>query len=146
MNLASDTKLRVRYAETDQMGIVYHSNYIIWFEVGRTELFREIGLPYTVFEEQGLALAVIEATCRYRQPAMYDDELLIHTQVEEFSSRKVTFSYTIRKDSLLLTEGKTTHIFLNKEGRVVDIRKYSIWEQVLAKIPELNKERTYRSK
>lgn len=146
MNLASDTKLRVRYAETDQMGIVYHSNYIIWFEVGRTELFREIGLPYTVFEEQGLALAVIEATCRYRQPAKYDDELLIHTQVEEFSSRKVTFSYSIRKDSLLLTEGKTTHIFLNKEGRVVDIRKYSIWEQVLAKIPELNKERTYRSK
>ncbi|WP_434512463.1 acyl-CoA thioesterase [Desulfitobacterium sp. AusDCA] len=144
MNLAADTKIRVRYAETDQMGIVYHSNYIIWFEVGRTELFREMGLPYTLFEEQGLALAVIEATCRYRQSARYDDELMIHTQVEEFSSRKVIFSYQITKDSLLLTEGKTSHIFLNKEGKIVDIRKYPIWEQVLAKIPELNKERTYR--
>lgn len=146
MTLASETKLRVRYAETDQMGIVYHSNYIIWFELGRTELFREIGLPYTRFEEQGLALAVIEVTCRYRQPAKYDDELQIYTQVEEFSSRKVTFSYKIRKDNLLLTEGKTTHIFLNKEGKIVDIRKYPIWEQVLAKIPELNKERTYHLK
>lgn len=139
MSISAETKLRVRYAETDQMGIVYHSNYLIWFEVGRTELFRDIDLPYTVFEDQGLGLAVIEATCRYRRPARYDDDLLIITQVDEFSSRRVVFSYQVRKDDHLLTEGKTVHMFINKEGRVVDARNYPVWEQVLAKIPSLEK-------
>ena len=139
MSISAETKLRVRYAETDQMGIVYHSNYLIWFEVGRTELFRDIDLPYTVFEDQGLGLAVIEATCRYRRPARYDDDLLIITQIDEFSSRRVVFSYQVRKDDHLLTEGKTVHMFINKEGRVVDARNYPVWEQVLAKIPSLEK-------
>lgn len=139
MSISAETKLRVRYAETDQMGIVYHSNYLIWFEVGRTELFRDIDLPYTVFEDQGLGLAVIEATCRYRRPARYDDDLLIITQIDEFSSRRVVFSYQVRKDDHLLTEGKTVHMFINKEGRVVDARNYPVWEQVLARIPSLEK-------
>lgn len=139
MSISAETKLRVRYAETDQMGIVYHSNYLIWFEVGRTELFRDIDLPYTVFEDQGLGLAVIEATCRYRRPARYDDDLLIITQIDEFSSRRVVFSYQVRKNDHLLTEGKTVHMFINKEGRVVDARNYPVWEQVLARIPSLEK-------
>lgn len=100
MSLFSETKLRVRYAETDQMGIVYHSNYLIWFEVGRTELFRNLGLPYTVFEEQGLSLAVVEASCRYRQPAKYDDELVVYTRLEKFTSRIIKFSYQVMMEDI----------------------------------------------
>lgn len=139
MSLFSETKLRVRYAETDQMGIVYHSNYLIWFEVGRTELFRNLGLPYTLFEEQGLSLAVIEASCRYRQPAKYDDELVVCTHLEKFTSRIITFSYKVMKENILLTDGKTSHVFLNKKGRVEDVRKYPVWEDILVKIPALKK-------
>lgn len=135
MSLSSETKLRVRYAETDQMGVVYHSNYLIWFEVGRTELFRNLGLPYTIFEEQGLSLAVVEASCRYRRPAKYDDELVVYTHMENLSSRIITFSYKVLKGTILLTEGKTSHVFLDQEGRVANVRKYPVWEQVLAKIP-----------
>ncbi|AHF06944.1 acyl-CoA thioesterase [Desulfitobacterium metallireducens] len=137
MSLFSETKLRVRYAETDQMGIVYHSNYLIWFEVGRTELFRNLGLPYTVFEEQGLSLAVVEASCRYRQPAKYDDELVVYTRLEKFTSRIIKFSYQVMMEDILLTDGKTSHVFLNKEGRVADVRKYRVWKEVATKIPSL---------
>jgi acyl-CoA thioester hydrolase len=129
--LTNQTPIRVRYAETDQMGIVYHSNYLIWFEVGRTELFREAGLPYTLFEEQGLGLAVIEASCRYRRPALYDDNLIIKTNLEEFSSRKVTFIYQVIRDNTLLAEGKTVHVFMNRDGKSIDARPYKIWQKVI---------------
>jgi acyl-CoA thioester hydrolase len=132
MFLSARTPLRVRYAETDQMGVVYHSNYLIWFEVGRAELFREVGLPYTKFEEQGLTLAVVEASCRYRRAALYDDNLIIVTKVDSFSSRKVTFTYQVFREETLLAEGKTVHIFINKEGKVSDARSYPIWQEVLS--------------
>lgn len=135
MILTNQTPLRVRYAETDQMGIVYHSNYLVWFEVGRSELFRELGLPYTLFEEEGLGLAVVEASCCYRRPARYDDELIIETRVEEFLSRKVTFSYRILRDETVLAEGKTVHVFINREGKITDARNYPIWQEVLRVIP-----------
>lgn len=128
MGLTSETRLRVRYAETDQMGIVYHSNYLIWFEVGRSELFRELDLPYTMFEEQGLGLAVVEASCRYRKPTHYDDELIIVTEVEQMTSKKIIFSYKVFREKTLLAEGKTLHVFINKEGRSTDVRNHSIWQ------------------
>lgn len=128
MGLTSKTRLRVRYAETDQMGIVYHSNYLIWFEVGRSELFRELNLPYTMFEEQGLGLAVVEASCKYRKPTHYDDELIIVTEIEHMTSKKVIFSYSVFREKTLLAEGKTFHLFINKEGRSTDVRNYSIWQ------------------
>lgn len=128
MGLTSKTRLRVRYAETDQMGIVYHSNYLIWFEVGRSELFRELNLPYTMFEKQGLGLAVVEANCRYRKPTHYDDELIIVTEIADMTSRKITFSYEVFREKTLLAEGKTVHVFINKEGRSTDLRKNSIWQ------------------
>ena len=131
MEFKAQTRLRVRYAETDQMGIVYHSNYFIWFEVGRSDLFRELNLPYTMFEEQGLGLTVIEASCRYRQPARYDDEVIISTHVK-ISSRKVTFSYLVYRESTLLVEGKTIHVFVNKQGRAVDARSHGLWQQLQA--------------
>lgn len=128
MLLTYQTKVRVRYAETDQMGIVYHSNYLIWFEVGRVELLRNAGLAYTTFEKQGLSVAVVEATCRYRRPALYDDELTIEASLESFSSRKLTFSYKIMRDETLLAEGQTVHVFVDRNGRSRDARKYPIWK------------------
>ena len=130
MGLFSKTCLRVRYAETDQMGIVYHSNYLIWFEVGRSVLFRDLNLPYTEFEKQGLGLAVIEANCRYRKPTHYDDELVIVTQIDKMTSRSITFSYHAYRKEILVAEGKTVHIFINQEGRPADVRKYAIWQRL----------------
>jgi len=128
--LSSNTNLRVRYAETDQMGIVYHSNYLIWFEVGRSELFRDLNLPYTEFEKQGLGLAVVEANCRYRKPTRYDDELVIVTKVESMTSRSVTFTYHVYRDETLVADGKTVHVFINQNGRPSDVRKYEIWQRL----------------
>ncbi|MGC7873091.1 acyl-CoA thioesterase [Desulfosporosinus sp. SYSU MS00001] len=130
MGLSGKSRLRVRYAETDQMGIVYHANYLIWFEVGRSEFFRDLNLPYTKFEEQGFSLAVIEANCRYRKPAHYDDELEIITTIEKITSRSVTFLYEIYRDNTLLAQGKTAHLFINKEGRHTDIRNTELWTQI----------------
>ncbi len=130
MGLSSTTRLRVRYAETDKMGIVYHANYLVWFEVGRSDLFRELHLPYTEFEEQGLGLAVIEASCRYRKPAHYDDELVIITEVDHMSSRSARFCYHVYREDILLAEGKTVHAFINVEGRSADARRYAIWNKL----------------
>ena len=132
MGLSSETRLRVRYSETDQMGIVYHANYLVWFEVGRSELFRELDLPYTQFEEQGLGLAVIEVSCLYRKPSHYDDELVIVTGLDHMSSRSARFHYHIYREETLLAEGKTVHVFLNTEGRIADVRRYAIWTRLQA--------------
>jgi len=130
MELSSKTSIRVRYAETDQMGIVYHSNYLIWFEVGRTELFRGLHLPYTEFEKQGLGLAVVEANCRYRKPTHYDEELVIVTEIEKITSRGINFAYHVYHDETLVAEGKTVHVFINQEGRPADVRKFEIWPRL----------------
>jgi len=142
MGLSSKTHLRVRYAETDQMGIVYHSNYLIWFEVGRSQLFRDLNLPYTEFEKQGLGLAVVEANCRYRKPAHYDDELVIVTVIEKMTIRSVSFSYLVYRDETLLVEGKTVHLFINKEGHLANVRKYEIWQHLQ---PVLEKQEASKS-
>ncbi|SPF45499.1 putative enzyme [Candidatus Desulfosporosinus infrequens] len=136
--LSSKTSLRVRYSETDQMGIVYHANYLVWFEVGRSELFRELNLPYTQFEEQGLGLAVIEASCRYRKPSRYDDELVIITGIEHMSARGASFSYSVYREETLMAEGKTVHVFVDKDGRPANVRKFAIW-QLLKPILEKQK-------
>lgn len=130
MELSCKTRLRVRYSETDQMGIVYHANYLVWFEVGRSELFRGLDLSYTQFEEQGLGLAVIEASCRYRRPSKYDDELVIITRLDHISSRSARFYYHVYREETILAEGKTVHVFINKDGRVADVRQYAIWTRL----------------
>ncbi len=139
MELSSKTHVRVRYSETDQMGIVYHSNYLVWFEVGRAELFRGLDLPYTKIDEQGLGLAIIEANCHYRQPARYDDDLVIITRLDHISARSVRFYYRIYREETLLAEGKTVHVFINKEGRLADVRRYVFWTRMQA-IIEKHKE------
>jgi acyl-CoA thioester hydrolase len=112
------TEARVRYAETDQMGIVYYANYLVWFEIGRVELLRSLGHAYAALEvNHGLILPVVEATCRYRAPARYDDEILIETRPALLRGSVIKFAYSIwRKPSQegeerkLLAEGETVHV------------------------------------
>jgi acyl-CoA thioester hydrolase len=115
-----ETRLRVRYAETDQAGMVYHSNYLIWFEVGRVELCRDYGFNYRDMETEADAyLPVTELSVKYRIPAKYDDELIIRSRVTELRSRAIRFAYEVLRagDRTLLAEGETHHIVMNSEGR-----------------------------
>jgi acyl-CoA thioester hydrolase len=116
----SETRLRVRYAETDQAGVVYHSHYLIWFEVGRVELCRAQGFNYRDMEQEADAwLPVTEARVRYRSPARYDDEILVRTRVAALRSRAITFAYQVIRaaDGALLAEGETAHLVLNRRGQ-----------------------------
>ena len=112
------TRVRVRYAETDQMGVVYHANYLIWFEIGRVELMRQRGLNYRRMEaEEGCGIAVVEARVRYKAPARYDDDLLIETRVVKARGPIIHFGYRIvrEQDDLLLCEGETIHIVVGRD-------------------------------
>lgn len=114
------SRLRVRYAETDQMGIVYHANYLIWMEIGRIELVRSIGLSYKHVEEnEGLLLSVIEASCRYILPARYDEEIVVSTAIRKANSRSIEFAYRIAncESGRVNATGSTRHIWLNREMR-----------------------------
>ena len=112
------TNIKVRYAETDQMGVVYHSNYLIWFEVARTEFMEHHKVNYKDLEEYGLFLPVVEANCRYKRPAKYSDNLTVTTKLE-IEGRKIIFRYKIYKEEQQLTEGYTIHVFTNKEGKAI---------------------------
>ncbi|MGB3905358.1 MAG: thioesterase family protein [Anaerolineae bacterium] len=115
-----ETTLRARYAETDAMGIVYHTNYIVWFEVGRGEYMRQRGGTYREFEELGMYLPLTEVDARFITPARYDDEVVVRTSVEEVRSRSVTLYYEVlMKDTgQLLVTGHTKHLCMDREGRV----------------------------
>ncbi|NYF79656.1 acyl-CoA thioesterase [Granulicella arctica] len=113
-----EARVRVRYAETDQMGVVYHANYLVWFEVGRVEFIRQLGLNYKEMEaEDNCLIAVVEATARYRAPARYDDELVIETRLTASRSSVIRFSYRVVReaDGVLLCEGETMHVVVNRE-------------------------------
>ena len=114
------TRLRVRYAETDQMGVVYHSNYLVWMEMGRVELVRSRGINYKELEQkESLFLAVVEVKCRYLFPARYDQEIVIYTAVVNSNARAVEFAYDIHsaEDHKLLAQASTRHIWVNREMR-----------------------------
>jgi acyl-CoA thioester hydrolase len=116
-----ETEIRVRYAETDKMGIVHHSNYLIWFEAGRSELCRARGFSYKEMEDEDNALMVVAETyCRYKSPAYYEDILTIRTQVAEVRSRSIRFIYEIVRDSdgTLLAEGETLHLVTDDNKKV----------------------------
>ena len=118
---SNETKLRVRYAETDQMGVVYHSNHLIWFEVGRGELMRQMGFSYQKMErEDGLYIAVAEAKCRYRAPVYYDEEVVVRTWLKTARSSVVVFSYELLRAETreVLAEGETVHVVTDCEMRV----------------------------
>jgi acyl-CoA thioester hydrolase len=122
---------RVRYAETDQMGVAHHRHHFVWFEVGRTEFARRYGFPYVEIEDRGLRLVVVEAACRYRRPLRYDDVVLIHVGLGEVSARKVVFEYRLirQADGELVATGRTVHIVTDPQGRAS-----SLPEDVLLRI------------
>lgn len=134
----NETVVRVRYKDTDQMGVAYHANYLVWFEVGRTELMRSLGLPYREFEKSKLYLPVFKVYCEYRQPARYDDELTIVTWLELVQQVRITFNYEIRREEELLARGYTEHAFMNDNGRPVVLRKFSpfLWNRFCQALEE----------
>jgi len=111
--------VRVRYAETDRMGVVYYANYLVWFEVGRTEWLRESGWSYREMEAEGLGLPVIEAHCEYRQPARYDDEIEIVTKATLLTPVRIRFDYDItrQRDQVVTATGYTVHAAVDAAGR-----------------------------
>jgi acyl-CoA thioester hydrolase len=113
--------VRVRYAETDRMGIVYYAHYLVWFEIGRTEWLRDTGWTYRAMEEEGLALPVIEAHCEYRAGARYDDELEIRTTARRVTPVRLAFDYEVvrRADQRAIAAGYTVHAAVDRAGRPV---------------------------
>lgn len=119
--VTSEVEFRVRYAETDQMRVVYHANYLVWCEIGRTDLIRKMGSSYAALENQGVKLAVIDASLRYHAGARYDDMVRVRTTLTDVRSRTVTFNYTIEtaETGTRLVTAETTLASLNEEGRLV---------------------------
>ncbi len=114
-----ETRFRVRFFETDQMGVVHHAAYITWFEEGRSAFTRAIGYPYAQMERDGISLAVSEVSARYHQPARYDEEVIVAACLAAFPSRGMTFTYEVRRaaDGALLVTGSTKHISVDAQGR-----------------------------
>ena len=123
------TEYRVTFSDTDAMGLVYYANYFEWFEIGRTEFFRSLGIPYKELDARGFVTPVVEAYCKFIKPARYDEILLIDTRVSVFKRATIRFEYSViqKKDGLKLAEGYTVHAFLNKEeGKIVRIPEYIV--------------------
>jgi acyl-CoA thioester hydrolase len=133
-----ETSLRVRYAETDQMGVVYHANHFIWFEVGRVELLRQLGFSYHDMEaSDGCFIAVVDARCRYRAPARYDDEILVRTHIKNLRNSLIHFGYEVLRapDRTLLAEGETMHIVTDPQMNLAPIpEKYmTVFKQAMGR-------------
>ena len=127
-----ETALRVRYAETDAMGIVHHANYLVWFEAGRGDYFRHLGVSYEEVEERGYLFPLSEAYVRYLAPAHYGEMILVRTWVQEWRSRSVTFAYQIvsQASAETLTTGWTKHVCVDRQGQVQRIPGFlrEAWE------------------
>ena len=151
----SQTRIRVRYAETDQMGVVYYANFFIWFEVGRVELLRQLGFHYKQMEiDDDCRIPVVEANCRYKSPARYDDELLLETRVLALRSSVIKFGYRLLRPegeastatalaagTTLLAEGETTHVIVDRSMCKVPLpEKYAVvLEQFMSRTPHRDK-------
>ncbi len=114
------TYLRVRYAETDQMGVVYYANYLVWFEMGRAEYCRQMGFSYASLETDGFRLMVADVHCRYKAPARYDDTIRVDTTIRDLKKKTLTFDYNIFNDASgqLLARGLTKHVCTDREGNL----------------------------
>lgn len=117
--IQSQAKVTVRYAETDMMGVVYHGSYLPWFEIGRTTLLKEHGLPYRALEAEGFRLPVLEVNAKYFRPALYDDEITIVTTMREKPLLRIKLDYEVLRGSERLATGSTLHAFIDKAGRPV---------------------------
>jgi acyl-CoA thioester hydrolase len=143
-----ETGVRVRYSETDKMGVVYHANYLVWFEIGRTEYCRARGFSYRDMEELDNAfLVVAESYCRYKSPAFYDDEIVVRTRVNEMRKRSLRFGYEIYRleDGKVLAEGETTHVVTDGNNRVRSFPP-EYGEMLLAPNPATEDDKIHSSK
>ena len=134
-------RVRVRYADTDQMGVTYHANYLVWFEVGRVELIRALGIEYKRMEkEDDCHIVVADAHCRYLLSARYDEVLRIRTRIAESRNRIIRFSYEVIRDAdrKLLATGETTHIICGSNGRpkLLPAKYHSVFKVVVARQPD----------
>ena len=137
--MVSKSKINVRYAETDKMGIVHHSVYPIWYEVARTDLCREIGFTYAKMEKEGVMTPLVGLECKYIRPAYYDDDLEVQAKIRKLTPARIEFYYEVYncKDKSLLNTGITTHAIVGKELKPINLKKHhpEIWE-ILSKIVE----------
>ncbi|EKS4344310.1 acyl-CoA thioesterase [Clostridium sporogenes] len=134
------TETTVRYVETDQMGVVHHSNYYPWFEMGRTEFTKATGMKYTDIENIGVMMPLTESYCKYMKPAKYEDEIIIETSIEKLTPVKIIFSYKIikKENNELLAKGNTTQAFVDKNNfRVINLKQCN--EELWNKLMELCK-------
>ena len=124
--ITSEVEFRVRYGETDRMRVVYHPNYLVWCEIGRTDLIRKLGTSYADIEKQGVMLAVVEATLRYHAAARYDDLIRVTTVLSEARSRTVTFDYTIEnaETGARLVTARTTLASINDDGKLISMPEH----------------------
>lgn len=123
--MRSESKITARYAETDQMGIVHHSVYPVWYEVARTDFIKKAGMTYSEMEAQGLMLPLIELGCRYMLPSRYEDNLTIECYIEEFKASKIKFAYEVySEDRVLLNKGFTTHAWTNLDLKPLNMKKH----------------------
>src|SRR5690606_25946153 len=132
--MENSTTIRVRYKETDQMGVVYNGNYFTWFEIGRVEFLRDLGIRYLDMEKMGVYTAVAEAYCKYIKPARYDDEIVIKTKIRRLTDVRLEFEYSLyrKEDNELIATGYTTHAFVDKNIRPINFKKQhpDIWKRL----------------
>ncbi len=122
----SETSFIVRYAETDQMGVVHHSHYPVWFEAGRTDFIKKMGMPYSLIEEKGAMLPLLELKCVFKGFARYEDAVIVRTNIKECTRTRLVFHYEVTRtgEDKLLTEGETLHCWTNRDLKPVNIKKY----------------------
>lgn len=120
--MQAETKLIARYSETDQMGIIHHSNYAVWFEAGRTDFLKKAGISNKEIKEQGVLLPLYEMNCKFKSPARYEDEIIVKTKLEHIGKVRIVFSYQVlnAKDGSVLTTGETKHAWTNKSLKPVN--------------------------
>lgn len=121
--MISETKIKVRYQETDQMGIAHHSVYPIWFEEARTNFIKSIGISYSEIEKLGIMLPLTKLSCKYIRPALYEDILIIQTKVKKLTNVKIQFEYKVFKEQQLINEGETEHPFVDKSFNLINLKK-----------------------
>jgi|SRR5690625_1782876 len=132
--LINRTEIEVRYQETDQMGVVYHANYLVWFEIGRTKYIEQLGFTYKEMETSGLLLPVTDAYVSYKRPARYGDKVYVETTLDRYEGIRITYRYTVKNDAdEILVEGYTKHAFVNKTTfKPIQLRKVNhYWHHIL---------------
>ncbi|MFG6148807.1 acyl-CoA thioesterase [Halobacillus sp. B23F22_1] len=139
----NETSIKVRYQETDMMGVVYHANYLVWFEIGRTALIEDLGFLYHEIEKQGVVSPVVDAAVRFKQPVRYGDDVYIKTWVHDYDGLRITYGYEVKHMSgKVAVEGETKHVIVKRESfRPISIRKhFPVWHEAYLQAMEKTEE------